>query len=239
MIDRETNRGIDRTPHREFASADQPGGGLRRQPTQQRSRQRVRVILDAAAELLDEGGYPALTTTAISARADVSVGSIYQFFSNVDAIVTELVRDWVAGFDEIMSHLGTLGGVSMAESIDRIIDEYVEFIRKTRGFVAVYFSNGLTGDSRALDRASNDALARELVSFWAGRYAMTPDDRMIVVARVAIHTGDALLALAFRRMPSGDETIIAEAKRAVRSYVLDALAELGLEETAPTGTAVS
>ncbi|HEY3682049.1 MAG TPA: TetR/AcrR family transcriptional regulator [Streptosporangiaceae bacterium] len=233
MIDRETNRGIDRASRHECATADQVGGGLRRQPTQQRSRQRVRVILDAAAELLEEGGYPALSTTAISARANVSVGSIYQFFSNVDSIIVELVRDWTAGFDEIMSHLGTLGDVPMEHSVERIIDEYVDFIRKTRGFVAVYFSNGLSGDSRALDRASNDSLADRLVAFWARRYHMTPSDRMVVVAHVAIHTGDALLAMAFRKAPGGDETIIAETKRAVRSYVMNALTELGLEEAAP------
>ena len=226
MIDRDTSRGAER---RACAPAEQRAG-LRRQPTQQRSRERVKRILDAAAELLDEGGYPALTTTAIAARADVSIGSLYQFFYNVDAIVTELVRGWVAGFDEIMEHLDRLGEVSMEHSVDAIFDEYVQFIRKTRGFVAIYFNNGLTGDSRALDRASNDSLADRLVAFWARRYHMRPDERMIVVAHVAIHTGDALLALAFRKTPGGDETIIAEAKRACRSYVMSALTELGLED---------
>lgn len=230
MIDRETDRNFGRAIQRECAPSDHRTGGLRRRPTQQRSRQRVRMILDAAAELLDEGGYPALTTTAIAARANVSVGSIYQFFSNVDAIVTELVRDWVAGFDEIMDHLDNLGDVAMAESIDSIIDEYVEFIRKTRGFVAIYFSNGLSGDSRALDRASNDSLADRLAAYWSRRYGVPADERLIMVAKVAIHIGDSLLALAFRRAPDGDETIIAETKRAARTYVLDALTQLGLAD---------
>lgn len=226
MIDRDTSRGAGRR-------AGPPAGqrvGLRRQPTQERSRERVKRILQAAADLLEEGGYPALTTTAVAARANVSVGSLYQFFSNVEAIVTELVRGWVAGFDEIMDHLDRLGDAPMERTIDVIVDEYVEFIRKTRGFVAVYFSNGLTGDSRALDRASNDALADRLVRYWSRRYRMRPDERMAVVAHVAIHTGDALLALAFRKTPGGDETIISEAKRAVRSYVMSALTDLGLEE---------
>lgn len=226
MIDRDTSRGADR---RGCTAAEQRAG-LRRQPTQQRSRERVQRILDAAADLLEEGGYPALTTTAIAARADVSIGSLYQFFSNVDAIVTELVRGWVAGFDQIMEHLDGLGDVPMERSVDAIVDDYVQFIRKTRGFVAIYFNNGLTGDSRALDRASNDSLAERLVAFWSRRYRMRPDERMVVVAHVAIHMGDALLALAFRKTPGGDETIIAEAKRACRSYVMSALTELGLEQ---------
>lgn len=234
MIDRETDRNFGRTMRREYAPADHRGSGMRRRPTQQRSRQRVRLILDAAAELLDEGGYPALTTTAIAARANVSVGSIYQFFSNVDAIVTELVRDWVAGFEEIMDHLDNLVDVPMAETIDTIIDDYVEFIRKTRGFVAIYFKSGLTGDSRALDRASNDSLADRLAGYWSRRYGVATDDRMIATAKVTIHIGDSLLALAFRRSPAGDDAIIAETKRAARTYVVDALAELGIDQPART-----
>lgn len=230
MID----RNIDRVAG-QCAAPDHHSGGLRRQPTQQRSRQRVRRILDAASELLEQGGYAALTTTAIAARANVSVGSLYQFFSNVDAIVTELVRDWVAGFNEIMDRLDELGPVPMEQSINTIIDEYVEFIRKTPGFVAIYFSNGLTGDARRLDRASNDSLADRLTAYWARRYDIEPDDRMIMIAKVAIHIGDSLLALAFRRTPGGDERIIAETKRAARSYVMNALTELGVE--APTATA--
>lgn len=230
MIDRDTSRGAD---PRGCAPVNKRAG-LRRQPTQQRSRERVQRILDAAADLLEQGGYPALTTTAIATRADVSIGSLYQFFSNVEAIVTELVRGWVAGFDEIMEHLDQLGDVPMEHSVDVIVDEYVRFIRKTRGFVAIYFSDGLRGDSRALDRASNESLADRLVAFWSRRYHMRPDERMIVVAHVAIHMGDALLALAFRTTPGGDETLIAETKRACRSYVMSSLTELGLESPTPS-----
>ncbi|MEK7794319.1 MAG: helix-turn-helix domain-containing protein [Candidatus Hydrogenedentota bacterium] len=54
----------------------------RRLPTQDRGRERVDRILDAAARLLVEQGYEAVKTNHIAKRAGVSVGSIYQFFPN-------------------------------------------------------------------------------------------------------------------------------------------------------------
>ena len=44
-------------------------------------------MLDAAQELVAEIGYDALTTTLIAERADVSIGSLYQFFPDKQAVV--------------------------------------------------------------------------------------------------------------------------------------------------------
>ena len=62
----------------------------RRMPTQARSRARVADILRAAGALLGEVGYDGLSTNLIAERADVPVGSIYQFFQGKDDIVAAL-----------------------------------------------------------------------------------------------------------------------------------------------------
>lgn len=59
---------------------------LRRQPSQQRGKERVERILDAAAAVFDEVGYDAATTHLIAARAGTAVGSLYQFFADKAAI---------------------------------------------------------------------------------------------------------------------------------------------------------
>ena len=59
---------------------------LRRQPKQQRGRQRVAKILTAAAEVFAQVGYSAATTQQIADRANTAVGSIYQFFPDKLAI---------------------------------------------------------------------------------------------------------------------------------------------------------
>jgi AcrR family transcriptional regulator len=62
----------------------------RKQPRQQRSAQTRRDILGAAARVFGEHGYAAGTTNRIAAAADVSIGSLYQYFPNKDAILAAL-----------------------------------------------------------------------------------------------------------------------------------------------------
>ena len=65
-------------------------GPLRRVPVQGRSVARVQRMLDACAELVDEVGYEGLTTTLLAERAEVAIGSVYQFFPDKRAIVQAL-----------------------------------------------------------------------------------------------------------------------------------------------------
>lgn len=64
--------------------------GARKQPSQERSRQTVAAVLEAAAQVFSSVGYGAATTARIAERAGVSVGSLYQFFSNKEALLVAL-----------------------------------------------------------------------------------------------------------------------------------------------------
>lgn len=64
----------------------------RKRARQQRSTQTVEAILTAAARILERGGLEAANTNAIAALAGVSIGSLYQYFPNRDAILFELLR---------------------------------------------------------------------------------------------------------------------------------------------------
>ena len=68
---------------------------VRKLPKQARSQQRVDTILDTAAQLFEEVGYESATTNEIALRAGVPIGSLYQFFTNKDAILNALVERYV------------------------------------------------------------------------------------------------------------------------------------------------
>lgn len=74
----------------------------RKQPRQQRSSQMVDRILDAALVLTREQGTRTPTTLAIARRAGLSVGSIYQYYPNKEAILLDLARRWLAAFPEVI-----------------------------------------------------------------------------------------------------------------------------------------
>ncbi|MEM6291735.1 MAG: TetR/AcrR family transcriptional regulator [Myxococcota bacterium] len=58
----------------------------RRTPKRRSSQSIVTAILDAAGELLVDAGLSGMTTNAIAKRAGVSVGSLYQYFPNKQAV---------------------------------------------------------------------------------------------------------------------------------------------------------
>ena len=80
----------------------------RKKPTQARSRATVEAILVAAAQVLRRQGYAAATTDRIAERAGVSVGSLYQYFPNKDAILVALTERHIdAGFALVRELLAT------------------------------------------------------------------------------------------------------------------------------------
>lgn len=65
----------------------------RKAPRQRRSRQLVEDILEAAIRVLSREGAARFTTARVAETAGVSVGSLYQYFPNKEAILFRLQTD--------------------------------------------------------------------------------------------------------------------------------------------------
>ena len=64
----------------------------RKAPRQARSKETVNVILEASARILETEGLRGFNTNSVAAKAGLSVGSIYQYFPNKDAILLVLIE---------------------------------------------------------------------------------------------------------------------------------------------------
>ena len=74
----------------------------RKTPGQQRATATVAAIVEAAAHILETAGLDGYTTNAVAARAGASIGSLYQYFPNKDAITRALIeRETAALFADI------------------------------------------------------------------------------------------------------------------------------------------
>lgn len=87
----------------------------RRIPRQSRATTTVDAILTAALQLLEAGGVDELTTNHVAERAGVSIGTVYQYFADKQAILSALaersaatVRDSIAAMLIERPDLGTV-----------------------------------------------------------------------------------------------------------------------------------
>jgi len=99
----------------------------RRVPSQVRAQARVDKILAETADLLTSSGLEKLTTNHIAKAAGMSVGSLYRYFPNKQAIIYELYKRWLAEVRD--------GLTAFRDSIAP--DEAVESIEE-RMFTAIY-----------------------------------------------------------------------------------------------------
>jgi AcrR family transcriptional regulator len=105
----------------------------RKSPRQARARATVTAILDAAVRILDREGLDAATTTRIAEVAGVSVGSLYQYFSHRDAILTALQDR------EFERALVLMQAVLAEENVARTPRETVTAV--VRGLASLYASS--------------------------------------------------------------------------------------------------
>ena len=174
--------------------------GPRKSPRQRRSRQTVDWILIAATQLFTTDGYRETTTNKIAERAGVSIGTLYQYFPNKDALLVALAE----------RHMTETGGQVVA-AIERAADEHCSLSELLRSVVAaaaephtdesalhrLLFQHALRSPAtlsalRTVERRIADALAEQLVRLGVGG----PDpglSALLVVQGVEAHLHGAAL----------------------------------------------
>jgi len=167
------------------------GQGLtvRKEPRQARSKQMVDAILQAAAETFARHGYARATTNKIAERAGVSIGSLYQYFPNKDALLAGLLAAHHADVDQVVER-----------SLRTLSDPAVPVEHGMRQFLRDLV--GLHQVNPALTRALSSAVLRESPAAAAHQHHKQDED-LQVLKRVA-----AILA-ARPDVRDGDHTAMA------------------------------
>ncbi len=97
------------------------GGNIRKTPRQARSRVLHEAILDAAARILTRDGRARTNTNAIAREAGVSVGSLYQYFANLEGIIHALVHRHSQRIHDLVAHCLEPPPATLEEAIRRIV----------------------------------------------------------------------------------------------------------------------
>ena len=193
----------------------------RRTPRQVRSQKRVAAILDAAAELLEEVGYATLTTNAIAARARTSIGSLYQFFPNKEAVVSELVREFRQEVRALItsSLSPELARKDIREFVNAVVDGMEAIRVRQPGFGAVFSfrrSAGVADDQRI--QLEYD-IVRPLSEILADAYPGVPAEQRERSMRVVTETTKVLMGRAATEDEETQEWMREELKRMLGLYL--------------------
>lgn len=113
---------------------------LRCAPVQERSRARLDLILDAAHALLDVHAFDDVTTSQIAAQAGVSVGAVYKFFRDRNAVYVALIGRALDRIAECYRSFEGRRFPSLAALIDALIDALGPIWREHRSLIGLYQS---------------------------------------------------------------------------------------------------
>ncbi|MCK5890191.1 MAG: TetR/AcrR family transcriptional regulator [Aeromicrobium sp.] len=194
----------------------------RKRPTQERSQKKFDLLLAVSRELLLEVGFESFTCEEVAQRAELPIGTLYQFFANKYVIVCELDRqDAVAVKSELEAFAGQIPTLDWLRFLDRLIDHIAALWVADPSRRAVWHAVQATPATRATAAVTERDLAASVAHALAPLTPGTPRERRRIVAEVLVHVTYSMLNFSIRDGQAHAEAVI-ELKRLLAAYLLAA-----------------
>src|SRR5690625_350491 len=151
---------------------------MRRVPQQARSREMVERIVEAARVVLVRDGYEAFTTNRVADEAEVSPGSLYQYFGDKSALVTVVMDRWSAEIsDRVPASLAAGGPVDVQDpsTVRSIADALLAALEADAGLLRIMWEELPAVRHRAAQHALEQRV-RELLSVYLAAAGATNGD---------------------------------------------------------------
>lgn len=192
---------------------------VRTEPVQQRSSERITLLLDAAAKLIDESGIDGVTTSEVASRSGSSVGVVYRYFPNIQSLLRALAARNMGLFtDRVFAALGS-DSSRWLDVVDETIDAYVDIYRTEPGFRALRFGDIIAERFLDPELSNNSVLARAFAGLLGEKYNFSPDEKLVFELEVVVEIVDAMMKRAFLTDRNGDERFIDKAREISRTYL--------------------
>jgi AcrR family transcriptional regulator len=196
--------------------------GMRRQPRQARSQERVKQILDVAEQMFIVEGYNATTTNAIAARAEVPIGSLYQFFPDKGAIVQALAVRYMEVLQQRFNaiHTAETSQMNLSDYVDYIIDATEQFFNDYPGYHAIFMQvQDTIPELEAIESAADNQLIQDWANILSQDYpGLEPTDYEMISFMLVKAIG-TLLWLSLSQEGIFRQRLIAETRRLMLSYL--------------------
>src|SRR3569833_4331559 len=177
---------------------------LRRVPRQARAREKLARVLEATDRLLAEEGVEALTTTRVAAAAGVSVGALYQYLPDRDAITEALADGYLARLEDLMAAFTDQAArETWDDPVGLLVAAFAALYRAEPGFRALWLGRGLTEATREADAAHKRVMATGVHRVLVAQGLLRDDAEAATACRTAFLAADAVVQEAFRAVSVG------------------------------------
>lgn len=193
----------------------------RRRPAQARSRLRFERILKAARDVLVDLGFESFTFDEVSRRAEVPIGTLYQFFANKYVLICELDReDTAANVEELNRFSQQVPALQWPDLLDEFIDHLARMWREDPSRRAVWHAVQSTPATRYTAAATEREMLEPLSEILKPLATGMDEEQRMELAGFLIHTVVSLLNYAIRSDdPESIDSVIAEIKRMLIAYL--------------------
>jgi AcrR family transcriptional regulator len=195
---------------------EQPAAeAVRRNPTQQRSRDRQERILAIATQLIADKGSDQLKMSEIAERSEISIGSLYQYFPDKSSVIRTLAERYNAEsrrcIAEAMEAVEDAKGLRAAYS--QLLDQYYEIVMATPVMRDIW--SGMQADKQLLQLELGESrVAGALLSQAMLRVFPDCDEQQVEESAFLIwHLGEATMRLAVTCAPEEGRALVEAFKR--------------------------
>lgn len=195
---------------------------LRRQPKQQRGRQRVSKILTAAAEVFAQVGYSAATTQQIADRANTAVGSIYQFFPDKLAIFHALEAEHMEQVAIVNTKLLAKDiRRPLSQTIDEMVDTHAEYFEHPIHQIVYlqYFLAPIPGLFVLFDEEFDRMIIQQFANLCQQRNPTLDREQSELIAEVFHRTYNGLFLTALKSDRTYRQKLYTELKKLLYAYL--------------------
>jgi AcrR family transcriptional regulator len=192
-------------------------------------------ILEEAANLFLEKGFDGTTTNEIARHADVSIGSLYQYFEDKGAIVEALTARYIVAMHEVTSGLVSTetGDLPTDMAVDRLLSPILKFHLSHPEFRRLWLGAEVSSQLRDAMRAMDQEVLERVQEFLEARVPGIPSDRARIVVTVLELAVKSLLGLLGRTEdPAFKAKAATETKRMLIAYIEGMVREHGGGEDA-------
>jgi AcrR family transcriptional regulator len=196
--------------------------GMRRQPRQARSQERVSQILDVAEQMFIAEGYATATTNAIATRAKVPIGSLYQFFPDKAAIVQALAVRYAEQLHDRFAALDSeeLSTLPLSDYVSKIIDVTDRFFTDYPGYYAIFMQvQGTIPELAEIESVADAQLIQNLATSLSQYDADLQANDYEAIAFVLVKAIGTLLWLSLGQEKDFRQRLVVETKRFTLTYL--------------------